>query len=206
MTTALCFNCGDTKFGAWCPCPKCGIDSTGNRNLDILFSDHQMSAATLERFGGIIKAISAHCEQPDVRFWAFISYVSSHPSQVLSATPPAELAEPVRELLDQLQLPLVVAELIPQADEGPPQSVINVPEALLRLFVESRRLSDIERVQVRCRDGAIIDAFLLRMIETRQLMVDADKDLKSEEIVGIRKAPGRLLGRLFPPGWVEIKG
>lgn len=205
MTTALCFNCGDTKFGAWCPCGKCGVESSGNRNLDILFSDHQMSAATLHRLGGVIKTIAAHCDQPDIRFWAFISYVSSHPSQVLSATPPSEIAERVAALLDQLQLPLVVAELIPRDDEGPPQSMIDVPEALLRRFVQTQRLSDIERVQVRRSDGSIVEAHLLDMMEHRQLMVDADKNLRSEEIVGIRKAPGRLLGWLLPPGWVEIE-
>ena len=29
MTIALCFNCGETKFGAWCPCGKCGVDMDG---------------------------------------------------------------------------------------------------------------------------------------------------------------------------------
>jgi len=39
MSLALCFNCGNVKFGALCECDKCGIASTGDMDLDILFSD-----------------------------------------------------------------------------------------------------------------------------------------------------------------------
>ena len=35
MTMALCFNCGDIKFGAICPCPKCQAESSGDMELDI---------------------------------------------------------------------------------------------------------------------------------------------------------------------------
>jgi hypothetical protein len=82
MTTALCFNCGETKFGAWCPCGKCGVDTCGNRELDILFSDHRMTVTTLEKFGGLIRQLARVTSDPGVRFWAFISYVSQHPSEL----------------------------------------------------------------------------------------------------------------------------
>jgi len=46
VTWALCLNCGEVKFGAICPCPKCNVESTGDMNLDIAFSDHHMAKET----------------------------------------------------------------------------------------------------------------------------------------------------------------
>lgn len=57
MTAALCFACGEIKFGALLPCKTCGIGPTDQFELDILFTDHFFSQATLERFGSVIKAI-----------------------------------------------------------------------------------------------------------------------------------------------------
>jgi hypothetical protein len=90
MTTALCFNCGATKFGAICPCPKCSIASSGDMNLDITFSDHRMSEATLEAFGEVIRAIQRECPDDQLRFWSFIRYVSARHPEILGVTMPAE--------------------------------------------------------------------------------------------------------------------
>lgn len=76
MTMALCLYCGDTKFGALIPCPNCKADSTGNMNLDIAFSEHPMSVATIEAFGEVVRAIRRVCEDDEMRFWAFASYRS----------------------------------------------------------------------------------------------------------------------------------
>src|SRR5947208_1440674 len=57
MTWALCFNCGATKFGASCPCPECQRASTGDMGLDIAFSDHHWSEATLKAFGEVVRSL-----------------------------------------------------------------------------------------------------------------------------------------------------
>ena len=54
MTWALCFNCGELKFGAYCPCPECQVASTGDMNLDLLFSDHYLTRATLGALGEMV--------------------------------------------------------------------------------------------------------------------------------------------------------
>jgi hypothetical protein len=69
------------KFGAICPCPECNVTSTGDMNLDIAFSDHRISAATIEAFGNVIRAIRRICDDDQLRFWAFIRFVSvNHPT------------------------------------------------------------------------------------------------------------------------------
>jgi hypothetical protein len=83
MTMALCFNCGHTKFGAICPCTKCDVASTGDFNLDITFSDHKLSVASLAAFGEVVRAIRRVCEDDQLRFWSFIRFVSVNHSDIL---------------------------------------------------------------------------------------------------------------------------
>jgi hypothetical protein len=83
MTQALCFHCGETKFGALCPCPECQSGPTGDIQLDIAFSDHHMSVASIAGFGRAIKAIRMVCEDDELCFWSFISFVSTHHSDIL---------------------------------------------------------------------------------------------------------------------------
>ena len=85
MTIALCLNCGHTKFGAICPCPECSVASTGDMNLDITFSDHHLSVATLRAFGEVVRAIRRVCDDDQLRFWSFIRYVSVNHLDVLGA-------------------------------------------------------------------------------------------------------------------------
>lgn len=84
MTMALCFNCGHTKFGAIVPCSECNVASTGDMNLDIAFSDHHMSTATIGAFGEVIRALSRVCDDRQLCFWSFIRFVSLHHTDILS--------------------------------------------------------------------------------------------------------------------------
>jgi hypothetical protein len=94
MTMALCFNCGATKFGAICPCPHCNVNSTGDMQLDITFSDHHLSTDTLAAFGEVVRAIRAVCADDRLRFWAFIRYVAVNHGAILGVKlPPKEVAE-----------------------------------------------------------------------------------------------------------------
>lgn len=76
MSWALCFNCGEVKFGALCECEKCGIASTGNVDLDILFSDWNMSENTMKKFGEIIKTINSKVDDKDMHLWLFFAFVT----------------------------------------------------------------------------------------------------------------------------------
>lgn len=107
MTMALCFSCGDVKFGAICPCSKCGVNSTGDMGLDILFSDHNMAVSTLEQFGLVVKLINSNVENPPIRFWAFMQYVSVNHSDLLSIGLPGDIADQVTSLYERLEFPPV---------------------------------------------------------------------------------------------------
>lgn len=206
MTTALCFNCGETKFGAWCPCGRCGVASSGDRQLDILFSDHNMSVSTLREFGTVIKRISECTDEPAIRFWVFISYLSSHPAELLSATPPPEIAERVASVLAQAQLPMIEVDLKPRpAESGPPQTTIVFPEALLREYKANNKFDMIERVQVRRRDGLVVNGVLMDLSGSVEFSFNANIEMRPEEIVAIRKAPGCLFGWILKPKWVEAE-
>jgi hypothetical protein len=108
MTQALCLNCGETKFGAICPCPSCQVASTGDINLDIAFSDHHMDLETLKEFGEVVRAIRRVCEEDELRFWSFISFVSSHHPEILHVELPPEAAGRCADVLTRANPPPVV--------------------------------------------------------------------------------------------------
>lgn len=107
MTWALCFQCGEVKFGAICPCPRCNTASTGDMDLDIAFSDHHMTKESLEGFGKVVAAIHAECDESELCFWAFIRYVSIHHASVLGVDLEPNLAQRCDALLGKIELPMV---------------------------------------------------------------------------------------------------
>jgi hypothetical protein len=108
MTQALCLNCGETKFGAICPCPSCGVESTGDMNLDIAFSDHHMAVETIEEFGEVVRSIRRVCEDDRLRFWSFIFFVSSDHPDILQVELDPEAAGRCAEVLARANPPPVV--------------------------------------------------------------------------------------------------
>jgi hypothetical protein len=204
MTTALCCYCGDTKFGAFCPCGSCGAAASGDQGLDILFSDHRMPVRTLKDFGGIIKRLSAHCEDPEIRFWAFLSYVAEHPSDLMDATPPPELADAVSELLGTVDLPTIKVELkeLPE-HSGPPNRTMPVPRELFDAYADVYEFRGAADVQLRTRNSDLLRGFLVVVNGTPTIKYCAEKESSPDDVVAIRKAPGCLLGWLFQPRWIE---
>jgi hypothetical protein len=107
MTWALCFNCGEVKFGAICPCPKCSVPSTGNMNLDIAFSDHNMARETLEEFGSVVAALHRATNDDQTCFWAFMHFVSKNHPSILGVQLEPDVLARVGPLVAGLQLPAV---------------------------------------------------------------------------------------------------
>jgi len=107
MTMALCFSCGEIKFGAICPCPKCQVSSCGDMGLDIAFSDHHYDVETLKEFGNVIRAIQPACDDPPTRFWAFIHYISEHHPSILKVDLKPESRIKVDNVLRRVVLPQV---------------------------------------------------------------------------------------------------
>lgn len=87
----------------------------------------------------MIRTIHRESADPDVRFWVFISYFSSHPSQLLKAQPPEPVAAAVRDVLRRAELPNVEVEpgkLGPEDSSGPvAAAIIEVPGPLYAEFV-----------------------------------------------------------------------
>ena len=106
MTMALCFDCGNIKFGAICPCPNCGTSSTGNIELDILFSDHRFRVETLEQAGEIIRRLRQASDH-ETAFWTFLHYISLCHPHVLTVTLQESMLERANDLLKSVELPPV---------------------------------------------------------------------------------------------------
>jgi hypothetical protein len=107
MTWALCLNCGEVKFGAICPCPKCQVSSTGDMQLDITFSDHRMSKESLEQLGAVVAKIHEVSDDDEFCFWTFIYYVSTNHPEILGVDLNSEKQAKCQQLLESVTLPPV---------------------------------------------------------------------------------------------------
>ena len=117
MTMALCFNCGEMKFGAFFPCEECQTNSSGKIHLGLTFSDHIFSISTLEQFGAVIKEIHAHCDDPNKSFYAFIHYISENYNAGFQVDLNADEKAQIMELLNSCTFPSI--EIKYSADEKP---------------------------------------------------------------------------------------
>ena len=107
MTIALCFNCGDTKFGALLSCQKCSADPTGNISLDVLFTDHNFSTQILSEFGSVIKAISSASDNDKLSFSAFLLYISNNHNDLLQVNFDDQKTALCNALLNKAKAPLI---------------------------------------------------------------------------------------------------
>lgn len=57
MTQAVCFNCGEIKFGAFTPCKYCQVtpSTDGELALSLSMTDHYLDADTMEEMSRAIK-------------------------------------------------------------------------------------------------------------------------------------------------------
>ena len=104
MSWALCFNCGEIKFGALCECEQCGIASSGNVDLDILFSDWNMTESTMKKFGDVIKTINQENHNKEICFWSFLAFVSKEYLEILNIDISNNIQTEVSDLLEKLNL------------------------------------------------------------------------------------------------------
>lgn len=65
MTTAVCFNCGEIKFGAFCPCDSCGRapKSEDEHIISLAMTDHHFDQEGLEQ---ISEATKKNGRPPDL--------------------------------------------------------------------------------------------------------------------------------------------
>ena len=116
MTRALFLYCGEVKFGASCPCPKCGAESTGDVNLDIAFSDNRMAKETLGELGRVVAAIHVASTDDKLCFWAFIRYISLHHFSILGVDLKPDVQVKCDAILAQARLPQVTMRPSPREE------------------------------------------------------------------------------------------
>ena len=105
MTMALCLNCGEIKWGAICPCPICQSATSGNFELDMMFSDHSIPMKTLRELGAVVMAIRQVSDDPVECYWAFLQYVSLHHPSILTITLEDDMPQRVARILDAITIP-----------------------------------------------------------------------------------------------------
>ena len=69
MTVAVCWNCGEMKWGAFNPCPKCKAapGSEDELAVSLVLSDHYQDKPTMERIGMDIAAGQPAVLDPETR-------------------------------------------------------------------------------------------------------------------------------------------
>lgn len=209
MTFALCFSCGNTKFGAVCPCEKCGVASTGDAGLDIAFSDHHISSKTIGQFGDVIQSIQTMDEDPMVRFWVFMRFITEYHGDILSAQPPDDFADRVDAVYSKASFPTITVEPgITRPSESGPETTIAIPVALVDAYEEQYELfGGLASVEVKLLDGTIHRHVILAKTGAgRDLILGGDHpNLSASDIDGLRATRGCFLSFRRRP-WVSATG
>lgn len=78
--------------------------------MDITFSDHRMTVATIDAFGEVIQAIHRVCDDKEIRFWSFIRYISLHHQDILGVNLPEEQQKECDAVLAKADPPTVTVE------------------------------------------------------------------------------------------------
>ena len=100
MTVAVCTNCGELKYGAWCTCPACQSEGLDGK-VNILLSDHNLSDAELERISDAVGIIYGTGLEEEKRFHLLAYYLSRKWPKLLEYDIDAVELE-FQELLDTL--------------------------------------------------------------------------------------------------------
>jgi hypothetical protein len=110
MTIALCLKCGETKWGAWCECEKCGTKPDVGSRLELVFTDHNYAPDTLEQLGAVLKEISSLSEDTQQAQRAFLYYLSVNHPDILQVSFPPEDTQVLEALLAACTLKPVTIE------------------------------------------------------------------------------------------------
>ena len=141
MTQALCLGCGGIKHGAMVPCGACGAPPVGGLldeaelgalprdaesverlmgrfDVDILFTDHHMTLATLGRFGAIVAALREQAgEDREAGLAAFLLFLTERQPELLEAKLAPEMVERAAAVLAAVDpAPVEVEEPAPPGE------------------------------------------------------------------------------------------
>jgi hypothetical protein len=103
MTTALCLNCGELKWGALCPCKKCNI-----RTTDIRFSDHYLKRDVLQQLGNVLRLIDQKDVPREIKERVFLYFVSIKIPELVCVQIEDDLKQQVVDIYNQMDLPDII--------------------------------------------------------------------------------------------------
>jgi len=75
MTVALCTNCGEYKFGAWCMCQVCGSEGLDD-DVSLVLSDWHLTKEEMSQIGEAIQLIFKTELDESIRFALVVYYLS----------------------------------------------------------------------------------------------------------------------------------
>jgi len=131
VTIALCLNCGKIKIGALCPCPGCGLSSSGDVDLDLLFSDHHLTPESLSQLGRVIGNIRSSTTDDELFSSTVLHFVQLQNPNLLTCDVESSQLKEVKRLLASLNFPPVMlaeSETEHQDDEESESRAMNKPE------------------------------------------------------------------------------
>jgi len=106
MTMALCFNCGNIKFGALTSCDECGYDPNNEllRDVSIRFSDWFLNDDDFNLYSSVIKQIHLSCHENDLCLWTFLRFMSVNYPSILSVDMSVDLVIQSDEILKTVNI------------------------------------------------------------------------------------------------------
>ncbi len=174
--------------------------------MDILFSDHQLTRASLESLGVVVNTMAHATPDPQLQRAALMTLLSRHPSRLVSAEFPPEAAKLIDEFLGSLELPDAHIELVPQrpGDAGP-ASRVELSGPTMEFLRPRLQFEDLLPVEVRTCDGAIHRTAMLVSGQSEPYVLITGVDgLEESDLAAVRAARG-CLPSLRRRLWFELR-
>lgn len=105
VPNSLCLDCGQLKVPHSRKCEHCGAIPTRRMGLNRALTNKYLPLEAVEKLGEVIMEINFRCDDPGLRYWTFIHFVSSTLPFVVSARLHPDLKAIAEEILDGLSLP-----------------------------------------------------------------------------------------------------
>jgi hypothetical protein len=109
MSNSLCIHCGNIKFGAFNPCPRCGtpleIQTDAKIPLELYLSVHFCTEESLRAVGAVIESINQQIPSKEIARYVVGMFMNKVEPGLFTITLPAKTRDEILNAYNSMEFP-----------------------------------------------------------------------------------------------------
>ena len=109
MSNSLCIHCGNIKFGAFNPCPRCAtpieIQTGAKVPLELFLSVHFCTEESLRAVGAVIESINQHVASKEIARYVVAMFINKVHPGLFTITLPAKTRDKILDAYNSMEFP-----------------------------------------------------------------------------------------------------